>query len=357
MPFVPFYCVVCEHTVQSTAGSVPISDITVHSHTTVRTVPATVVLFLGCLSRQALSYPSSASLHHASEWLLSREWMALHRLVLEDLSVPRGGFGDIPSSREKSLQPLLPVNGGVATASLVDRDIASGSIPSEDAQRRNFVIEVLQSMEHPLVAWSIFDPDINILPVYCASHRVVVPQGGHYAGCGISSLPEARLSTELLSMVARAVGLVASGAGIQRSKLISMLEDFRSCSVSKSGEIGAETLFGSFERLDRSSLLSLGFAHGLVPTGGRDDMRDTLMLHLTNGAAVLKIRILDVGSFIKMLPLKRLLRLHDVTFEPSSKLAKLQKTLRTYVGRLKLLQESYSADALQTEWPSVVLDQ
>ncbi|KAI9569112.1 hypothetical protein HD554DRAFT_2095341, partial [Boletus coccyginus] len=81
------------------------------------------------------------------------------------------------------------------------------------------------------------------------------------------------------------------------------------------------------------------------------------MLHSeTCNSAVLKVRILDVGSFIKMLPLKRLLRLHDVTFEPSSKLAKLQKTLRTYVGRLKLLQESYSADALQTEWPSVVLD-
>ncbi|KAI9571559.1 hypothetical protein HD554DRAFT_2071626 [Boletus coccyginus] len=128
-----------------------------------------------------------------------------------------------------------------------------------------------------------------------------------------------------------------------------------------------------FPRVERLAL-RLCLAASSVSTGGRDDMRDALMLHLTNGAcavhspkymlhsetcnsAVLKVRILDVGSFIKMLPLKRLLRLHDVTFEPSSKLAKLQKTLRTYVGRLKLLQESYSADALQTEWPSTEIVQ
>ncbi|KAI9461147.1 hypothetical protein HD554DRAFT_2131782 [Boletus coccyginus] len=116
-----------------------------------------------------------------------------------------------------------------------------------------------------------------------------------------------------------------------------------------------------FPRVERLAL-RLCLAASSVSAGGRDDMRDALMLHLTNGAcavhspkymlhsetcnsAVLKVRILDVGSFIKMLPLKRLLRLHDVTFEP------------TYVGRLKLLQESYSADALQTEWPSTEIVQ
>lgn len=116
------------------------------------------------------------------ELLVGCEWMTLRHLVLEDLSVPRGGFGDIPSSCEKSLQLLSPVNRGVTTASLVNCDIASGSISSNDAQRHDFIIKVLQSMECPPVAC---DPDINILQVYYALHGIVVSQGGHYAGVSL----------------------------------------------------------------------------------------------------------------------------------------------------------------------------
>ncbi|KAI9459366.1 hypothetical protein HD554DRAFT_2137092 [Boletus coccyginus] len=97
---------------------------------------------------------------------------------------------------------------------------------------------------------------------------------------------------------------------------------------------------------------------------GGDDMRDALMLHLTNGACAVHSPVKDPLC----LSVVQKYMLHSETCNsavlkvrildgPSSKLAKLQKTLRTYVGRLKLLQESYSADALQTEWPSVVLDQ
>lgn len=64
--------------------------------------------------------------------LVGHEWLALCQVVLKDLSALRGDFGNIPSSCEEFLQLLWPINKGVTTASLVD--IASGSIPSKDAQ-------------------------------------------------------------------------------------------------------------------------------------------------------------------------------------------------------------------------------
>jgi hypothetical protein len=167
-----------------------------------------------------------------------------------------------------------------------------------------------------------------------------------------------------LSVIARAIGLVASGTRVERHRLVAMLEEFRAGCVDVHYEVVPEALFGRVEQVVRGSLLSLGFAHGLMLSGDRECMRDSLVLHLSRGdcavpsrrnrpqcqavvrqymldtescvSDVLQIRVLEaVCRFIRLIPLRRLLRLHGVSFAPSSSLGRLRGTLRTYVDRLK----------------------
>ncbi|KAF8133383.1 hypothetical protein EV363DRAFT_1295540 [Boletus edulis] len=79
--------------------------------------------------------------------------------------------------------------------------------------------------------------------------------------------PQSQCSTVQLADIARAIGLVASGAKVVRRKLVSMLEDYKS--------------------LTRGGLLSVGFAHGVTLQGNQDSMQDTLILHLSSGECAL----------------------------------------------------------------------
>ena len=169
---------------------------------------------------------------------------------------------------------------------------------------------------------------------------------------GSALQPGARYPAEHLCLIACTVGLVGSGARVKRRKLVSMLEEFRTGCIEDHHEIVPDALFGTMERLVRGSLLSLSFAHGLTLGGDRDCMRDALVLHLSRGdcagvshghhplcqavvrqylmdtdscvSEVLRIRLLGaVCPFIRLNPLRRVLRLQGVSFDPTSSLGRL----------------------------------
>ena len=149
---------------------------------------------------------------------------------------------------------------------------------------------------------------------------------------------------EHLAKIAHAIRLVSSGAKVKCWKLVSMLDHFRLECCVDTHSVEPKDLFGSFEWLDRVSLLSVGFIHGLVLTGSSKGMRDVITSHLSTGEcmlhlknnhphclllvqrylretdekhqSLLQLQILGaVSPFIKLLPLWRLLRLHTVPFE------------------------------------------
>ncbi|KAH0838122.1 hypothetical protein J3R83DRAFT_6368, partial [Lanmaoa asiatica] len=362
--------------------------------------------------------------------IVGREWMALFHHVVDGRPVTvRGSDGVLPSSSEEYYMPVLPIHGRDSTELRPCLDDASSSLSSRVAQRQHserMLEAALHSADAGVSALSIFHSDVDVLCRCCELHGVEVPDGGEYCdlllkhfftgmcafqcddggpvACrevsqgfesradivsflvGSVLRPAARYTTDRLSMVARGVGLVTSGAGIERRKLVSMLEDFKSSCTSISHNVAAESLFGSFEYLDRGSLLSLGFAHGLVLSGGRDGMRDALALHLARGECLthcrknipvcssvvqeymldsvassceaLQVRILEaVCPCIKALPLKRLLRLLDVSFDPTLRLARLRKSLSMYVDLLRRRRERQSVNVSCSRWPSLVPDQ
>ena len=290
-----------------------------------------------------------------------------------------------PLVREVSLTRSLPLPGSSSAILPVERGDPLVSVPSDDARRR-VSVQLLERVPHANVPasipWTIFHSDVDVLHHCCTLHGVVVADDGcsgdallrhfftgfcalaevddqHLAcweicrgqfGCAdvvsilIGSVlrPDVRYPTDRLSLIARAIGLVASGAGVERRRLVSMLEDFRTGCVDNRHEVVPEALFGGIEHVARGSLLSLGFAHGLTLSGDRDGMRDALVSHLSQGDCaapsrgnrpqclavvrqyimgtescvmdVLRIRILEaVGQFIRLVPLRRLLRLHGVS--------------------------------------------
>lgn len=234
---------------------------------------------------------------------------------------------------------------------------------------------------HGVIVWEGTDlGDALLRHLFTGACGLWRDEGGHIA-CGdvcrglqglseiVSTLisivlrQDERYPTERLSKIARAIGLVSSGAKVERRKLVSMLEQFRQGCCTDTLSVEPEGLFSSFERMDRGTLLSVGFVHGLILTGGMEGMRDAIMFHVTTGACalhsrskhpqcvlivrryltdtdeeqrdVLQLWILGATCpFIKQLPLRQLLRLHAVAFEPTMSLSKLRRCLRMYVDRL-----------------------
>ncbi|KAF8122157.1 hypothetical protein EV363DRAFT_1183433 [Boletus edulis] len=200
---------------------------------------------------------------------------------------------------------------------------------------------------------------------------------------GIVLLPSLRYSTERLSMIARAVGLVSSGAGVERRKLVSMLTDFKIGCTEEPLDVDPKLLFCKFEQLDQCSLLSVGFAHGVAVVGSRDAIRDQLTSHLINGVCadssgsnhplcvavvgkymkdlrtrdkdILCIRLLEsVCPYVKTRSLKRILRLLDVTFDTSCKIVQLRQHLCSYVDHLR--RECERQNVIHSTWPSLITD-
>ena len=63
-----------------------------------------------------------------------------------------------------------------------------------------------------------------------------------------------------------------------------MLEEFNlGCNVAQC-DIGPDVLFSNIDRIAPPTLLSLGYAHGISFIGGREDLLNTLVLHVTCGA-------------------------------------------------------------------------
>ncbi|KAF8417164.1 hypothetical protein L210DRAFT_3636415, partial [Boletus edulis BED1] len=200
--------------------------------------------------------------------------------------------------------------------------------------------------------------------------------------------PHSRCSTVQLADIARAIGLVASGAKVVRRKLVSMLEDYKSgCASVQLLDVNVCVVVNNVEGLTRGGLLSVGFAHGVTLQGNRDSMRDTLISHLSSGECalhacknlpacasimqtfvvghvspdrfVLRMCMLDAmcSGRIKSLPLKRLLRVLKVPFESDMTLPQLRKTLGRYVQRLRTEQEHRITEVAHSDWPVLLSDQ
>ena len=151
-----------------------------------------------------------------------------------------------------------------------------------------------------------------------------------------------------------------------------MLEEFRTGCVDDRHEVVPEVLFGGIEHVARGSLLSLGFAHGLTLScliclgdcaarsrGNRPlclaVVRQYMMGSESGVTHVLRICILEaVGRFIRLVPLRRLLRLHGVSFDQTSSLGRLRGTLRTYVDHLKRELEQQRPSVSRLDWPSLI---
>ncbi|KAF8123172.1 hypothetical protein EV363DRAFT_1436020, partial [Boletus edulis] len=72
--------------------------------------------------------------------------------------------------------------------------------------------------------------------------------------------PHSRCSTVQLADIARAIGLVASGAKVVRRKLVSMLEDYKSgCASVQLLDVNVCVVVNNVEGLTRGGLLSVGF--------------------------------------------------------------------------------------------------
>ena len=368
--------------------------------------------------------------------VVGREWMALFRLVTDDRpAIVRGSRADVvPSSVEESSMYNSPRSGCISDASAVDPCVPLRTV-SEDAAQRVETVRSLEAALHSEVStshpssWTVFHSDVDVLARCCALHGIpaaisdgtgfsdallrhfftgmcMLPRDD-YNGVACSVVrrglrdrtdlisflitsvlrPDIRYSTERLALIARAVGLVESGAKVERRKLVLMLEEFNlGCNVAQC-DIGPDMLFSNIDRIARPTLLSLGCAHGISLIGGREDLLDALVLHITCGACAehsrashplcvavarhympgspsvsldnvnLQIRILDaVRQFIKLRPLKRLLRLQGVSFDPSSSLPRLRRNLRTYVDRLIMRHGELEPQVSRPAWPVLVPD-
>ena len=87
------------------------------------------------------------------------------------------------------------------------------------------------------------------------------------------------------------ISLVSSGAKIKWWKLVLMLDQFRQGCCTDNLSVQPEDLFSSFKQLDQGKLLSIGFVHGIILTGGMEGMCDTIMSHVTTGACMLHSRM------------------------------------------------------------------
>ncbi|KAF8123672.1 hypothetical protein EV363DRAFT_1095102, partial [Boletus edulis] len=236
--------------------------------------------------------------HIDCDVIVGREWIAFFHLVVND---PRSGSGqavDCDSPRYEVLLSNHPPNAGRVSAAVGGEHSVHPVTPGDS--QRSFSIQSLERALHlddpPSQEWIIFHSD-HFFTGMCARARDddamfacrEVRRGFH--GCtdlvtvllGLVLLPDLRYSTERLSMIARAVGLVTSGAGVERRKLVSMLTEFKNVCTEEPHDVVPSLLFSKFERLDRCSLLSIGFAHGVILVGSRDVMCDHLTSHLING--------------------------------------------------------------------------
>ena len=364
--------------------------------------------------------------------IVGREWMAFFHLAGRNPPDPL-----IPSCSEVSSSDGLPLRGSSSAVSSTCNDDRPRSLTQEDALRLDSVRLLergLHSVDSLSPACTIFHSEVDILRQCCSLHGVVVIDGSDYAhallrhfftgSCAVGLAgddesrtasgsactdvrrglpcradiisvligsvlhPDVRYSTDRLSMIARAVGLVSSGAKVERRRLVPMLEEFRSGCSNNQLDVAPEVLFAKFERLARGSLLALGISHGVTLSGDREAMRDSLMLHLTGGVCALhthathpfckavvrqympdsascdsvslRIHILDaVCQFIQALPLKRLLRVLNVSFDTAASLPRLRRTLRSFVDLLRrdrVRRASYEREESRLNWPALVPD-
>jgi hypothetical protein len=86
-----------------------------------------------------------------------------------------------------------------------------------------------------------------------------------------------------LCAIARAVGWKDCTAALGRSAIIRLLNLFWQSCTSDRSSIEPSSLFRSFERLSRGSLLALGVLHGVTLVGGCEDMGETIMAHISHG--------------------------------------------------------------------------
>ena len=344
--------------------------------------------------------------------------------------LPTANSRVLPSRREESSIDS-PISESFSGVPAPDPDGVVGIVSSVPAPRAESVHELVQALHSGVpasCAFTVFHSDLDVLRRTCGLHGVEVVVGGEYGdallkhffmgmcmlmhdgvepfGCNevrrglrdrvemVSTLlgsvlnPDVRYSTKRLTMIARALGLVESGARVPRRKLVAMLEDFRSSCVLDQFDVGPEVLFCNIDRIARPSLLSLGFAHGIALAGGREALLDALVLHLTDGGCALhpssshplchavvryymaesraatcdgealRIRVLGaVCQFITLRPLRRVLRVCNVPFDPSSNLSRLRRSLCTYVDRLKQCQRERVARVSRAgSWPVVIPD-
>lgn len=373
--------------------------------------------------------------------IVGREWIALFRLVTNERPVAASYSRDdvIPSIEESSMN-FSPLPGCISVASAADHSFPLGTV-SEVAAQREESVRMLDAALHSDVptapSWTMLHFDVDLLRRCCASHGIQAAgsDGGGYGdallrhfftgmcmligpgdddnglACNdvrrglrdrtelISILigsvlrPDIRYSTDRLSMIARAVGLVESGTKVERRKLVSMLEEFNlGCNSARyHDDVRPEALFSNIDRITRPSLLALGCAHGITLASGREGLLDALKLHVASGACAvhsrtnhplpvcvgvvrhymaglppgsldsedLQIRILDaVCQFIKQRPLKRLLRLpvQDVSFVSSSGLLMLRRSSRTYVNCLKKHRDDLEPQVTHPHRPVLIPD-
>ncbi|KAF8438097.1 hypothetical protein L210DRAFT_3631486 [Boletus edulis BED1] len=227
--------------------------------------------------------------------IIGHEWISLLNVVSNDTrSVVRRDSPHVPSlSLPESTSCVTSPPSGLCILCHSERTSSGLLLDSNEA--RALSISFLETFLYPEASSSpegfIFSSDVGLSSmnrVACNEVNRGLSDQSEVVSILLSSVLRAdvRYLTDRLSLIARAVGLLNSGAKVERRNLVSMLDSLRLGCVSSTHNVEPDQLFGGFDRLKRDVLLSLGFGHGVSLTGSAEQMRDRIMLHLTNGDCV-----------------------------------------------------------------------